>query len=179
MPVKAREPSEPRLGKIEKFLLWYVARQRKRKNDFVGRWSAMSAYVRLGRSRDYPSGSNSIRDLKQTINDPSSYKSLQATFTRALRALERKAYVQTVRLETGVVVDSALEVIPKEAYDALADFLGIRSPIHASMRKNLSEHSRTMRPDWAEIHGRTAQNRVVYRLTEGGWRRARALKDAW
>jgi hypothetical protein len=149
-----------RLGSLERFLLLYVLRHKKRRRDYVARWAAIQAYA----------GAHGVGDLKHD-KSAGEYKSLQVRVTRALNRLEVKGLAQHIRVGTGLVVDDARNSIPVEEYDPLAAVLGTRSGgRYMGLKSPVA-----FKPEWSQVHGWSARNRTAYRLTRAGWDIALAL----
>ena len=144
-----------RLGRVERFLICYALRQRDALDDFHSRSGALQAYWK---ERNHLT-TRHRRNVRATI-PIQKYRSLQATFSRALRQLAQKGHIEIYRGVASQLLDFGQGWIP-------------RSP----------EHEVTIREGVFYVNGELVsiynvenwqRYRVAYRLTSAGGKIARA-----
>jgi hypothetical protein len=150
--VESEAKTNFRLGSIERFLLVYAMRQKRRKRDYVSRTSAMRLFHIERRGSPW-SGQLPLRPAMPSAE----YNSLQVRFTHAIQRLEKKRLVDILRADPPMVVDEQGETIAASVVDPLGYALGIRPT-----------WGRRTNSSWAAVYGRNGRNRVAYRLTDKG-----------
>ena len=155
---------EPKLGKIERFLILFVARPTKWPPlpgyEFHSRSCALQTYFREAQGM----GLRRTRNVRQLI-PPREYNSLQVRFTRAMQSVESKGYI-----ETYIVAPSRLFVDRGRGPEAAEEVDG--KLVVGDYDITDDERARIVL-----THVCCSRNRKIYRLTGAG--RSKALSMRW
>lgn len=149
-----------RLGKVEKFLLWYVSHF----YSLHTRNCAIETYYRYYHALSLRRTGN----LRKLMNDDPAYNSLQGSFTRAIKSLKAKGLIETFKVKPSLwFADRGRGPEPATKRDERY-YLG-------ELEVGYGDAERPVR---VFNHRCCVRNRLAYRLTFEGLRVATSMKEA-